>query len=145
MSEPGVPEILDNEGVKKWRRGLQKGETRRNIVESRMIAPTIRGDGDDVSMPTPAALPLKPAPAREVVDEIAGMVWGGAQSSPLDYMILAHSMRTRHPELYGHMSDDELRNFIRDFAETSSRAAVESVYRENLGWDDTPTIGVIKP
>jgi hypothetical protein len=60
-------------------------------------------------------------------------------------MILAHALRRDHPELYGAMSDDELRNHIRDFAEQSSRAAVESVYRENLGWDDTPTIGVIKP
>jgi hypothetical protein len=145
MSEPGVPVALDNEAVKKWRRTLGKGVRRTHIVESHMVADPVSGSGDQVPMPAPEALPLKPAPAREVVDEIAGMVWGGAQSSPLDYMILAHSMRKRHPELYGHMSDEELRNHIRDFAEQSSRAAVESVYRKNLGWDDTPTIGAIRP
>jgi hypothetical protein len=145
MSEPGVPVPLDNEAVKKWRRGLRRNETRTFIAESTMVAETVNGSGNQVPMPAPEALPLKPAPAREVVDEIAGMVWGGAQKNPLDYMILAHALRRDHPELYGAMSDDELRNHIRDFAEQSSRAAVESVYRENLGWDDTPTIGVIKP
>jgi hypothetical protein len=145
MSEPGVPVALDNEAVKKWRRTLGKGVRRTNIVESHMVAEPVNGTGDQVPMPAPEALPLKPAPAREVVDEIAGMVWGGAQSSPLDYMILARAMQRDHPELYGHMSDEELRNHIRDFAEQSSRAAVESVYRKNLGWDDTPTIGAIRP
>lgn len=145
MSEPGVPEALDNDDVQRWRRGLKKGETRTNFVESTMIAPTVNGSGNQVTMEAPPPMPLKPAPAREVVDEIAGAVWKGAQENPLDYLILAHALRRDHPELYGAMSDEDLRNHIRDFAEASSRAAVESVYKKNLGWDDTPTIGVIKP
>lgn len=77
---------------------------------------------------------------RQVADEIYGMIWKWARSSPETFALMAQIVRHNEPDAYGHLSDDELATKIEQHAKDAARKATETVYKDK-NWDRGNVIG----
>lgn len=77
---------------------------------------------------------------RQVAEDIYGMMWKWAQSSPHAYALMAQIMRSGNPLAYSHLSETELATHIEQHAKDAARAATETVFKEKK-WDRMDVIG----
>lgn len=77
---------------------------------------------------------------RRVAEDIYGMMWKWAQSSPEAYALMAQITRHNNPLAFSHLSDDELATKIEQHAKDAARAATETVFKDEK-WDRGNVIG----
>ena len=120
--------------MREWRKHLPKGHIRETNVAHTSGYEEIEAEGDQVTLETPPVTNIRQAaPPREVADDIFGMVWNFARGSRERYPFVAQIIRHNYPEAFGHLSDDELKDKIKEHAEAAARSATEEVYRQK--WD----------
>ena len=111
-----------------------KGVTREQNTAHTVGYDPVEADGDQVVVSTPPVRTIQEAaPAREVAEDIYGMVWKWAQGSRENFAVMAKIVRAAEPAAYGHLSDDELATKIETHARDASRKATEKLYRDK--WD----------
>lgn len=129
---------LKEDEIKEWRRDLPKGHVRESNTAHHLY-PTTDAEGDRAVVEAPASsggkVPLaRTAPPREVADEVFGLMWLWAKKNPENYALMAQIVRHNNPDAFGHLSDDELRTKLEEYAKSAGRRAAEAVYKEN-DWD----------
>ena len=77
---------------------------------------------------------------RRVAEDIYGMMWKWAQSSPHAYALMAQIMRHNNPTAFSHLTEDELAAEMEQHAKDAARKATETVYKDNK-WDRGNVIG----
>lgn len=129
---------MDDAEVKAWRRRLPKNWTRQPIAQVRSVGPgwePVEADGDTVKVEAPRFYgPGNTAPARQVAEDVYGMVWKWAQSNPQAYQLAVHLMRRHNPAAFGHLSNEQLQAKLEEHAKAAAREATETTYRANR-WD----------
>lgn len=94
----------------------------------------VESDGDQVTIKTqPVNTIQEAAPAREVAEDIYGMMWNWAQGSRENFAVMAKIVKASNPASFGHLTDTELAVKIEQHARDAARKATEKLYRDK--WD----------
>jgi hypothetical protein len=137
---------MNGEQVRQWRRDLPKGHRRQPIVTmKRADAPADSVDGQTAQLETEPKTPIKPAMPREVAEDVYGMVWQAVSASRESLQFYAGILRRTKPDVYGSMSDDQIKADIEKHYRQTARAVVEDLYRDK-GYDKGNVLGTpVKP
>ena len=133
MSAKSLWTPIGEKEIKEKRKNLPEG----HIRETNTARHTGQGwdqvasDGDTVTFEAEATPFVHPTMERDVAEEVYGMIWTWAQTSPEAYQIAIQIMRNSNPDAFGHMSNDELQTELQSHAEAAARKSTETVYEKN--------------
>ncbi len=136
MSAKSLWTPIGEKEIKEKRKRLPEGHTRetntaRHAGEGWDQVPS---DGDtvtidaDIEEESPFVNPIM---ERDVAEQVYGMIWEWAQTSPEAYQLAIQVMKQSNPDAYSHMSNDELQTVLQTHAEDASRKSTETVYEKN--------------
>jgi hypothetical protein len=97
-------------------------------------------DGQTAQLETEPKPRVRPAMPRDVAEDIYGMIWKAVSASRESLQFYAGMLRRTKPEVYGSMSDDQIKADIEKHYRQTARAVVEDLYRDK-GYDKGNVIG----